>query len=65
MDNHESLVQAVVDSLTSTHQYHQSRKTPVGKEGTANKNPKGAGGAKGIGGGDALHEDGRTKRYEG
>ena len=53
MDNHESLVQAVVDQLNEYSPVPPVKKTPVGKEGTANKNPKGAGGAKGIGGGDA------------
>ena len=53
MDNHESLVQAVVDQLNEYSPVPPVKKTPVGKEGTANKNPKGTGGAKGIGGGDA------------
>ena len=53
MDNHESLVQAVVAQLNEYSPVPPVKKTPVGKEGTANKNPKGAGGAKGIGGGDA------------
>ena len=53
MDNHESLVQAVVDQLNEYSPVPPVKKTPVGKEGAANKNPKGAGGAKGIGGGDA------------
>ena len=53
MDNHESLVQAVVAQLNEYSPVPPVKKTPVGKEGTANKNPKGTGGAKGIGGGDA------------
>ena len=53
MDNHESLVQAVVDQLNEYSPVPPVKKTPVGTEGTANKNPKGTGGAKGIGGGDA------------
>ena len=53
MDNHESLVQAVVAQLNEYSPVPPVKKTPVGKEGAANKNPKGAGGAKGIGGGDA------------
>ena len=53
MDNHESLVQAVVDQLNEYSPVPPVKKDPVGKEGTANKNPKGTGGAKGIGGGDA------------
>ena len=53
MDNHESLVQAAVKALNEYSPVPPVKKTPVGKEGTANKNPKGAGGAKGIGGGDA------------
>ena len=53
MDNHESLVQAVVAQLNEYSPVPPVKKTPVGKEGTANKNPKGAGGAKGVGGGDA------------
>ena len=53
MDNHESLVQAVVNQLNEYSPVPPVKKTPVGKEGTANKNPKGAGGAKGVGGGDA------------
>ena len=53
MDNHESLVQAVVAQLNEYSPVPPVKKTPVGKEGAANKNPKGAGGAKGVGGGDA------------
>ena len=53
MDNHESLVQAVVAQLNEYSPVPPVKKTPVGTEGTANKNPKGTGGAKGIGGGDA------------
>ena len=53
MDNHDSLVQAVVAQLTEYSPVPPVKKTPVGKEGTANKNPKGTGGAKSIGGGDA------------
>ena len=53
MDNHESLVQAVVDQLNEYSPVPPVKKDPIGKEGTANKNPKGTGGAKGIGGGDA------------
>ena len=53
MDNHESLIQAVVDQLNEYSPVPPVKKDPVGKEGTANKNPKGTGGAKGIGGGDA------------
>ena len=53
MDNHESLVQAVVAQLNEYSPVPPVKKTPVGKEGAANKNPKGTGGAKGIGGGDA------------
>ena len=53
MDNHESLVQAAVKALNEYSPVPPVKKTPVGTEGTANKNPKGAGGAKGIGGGDA------------
>ena len=53
MDNHESLVQAVVAQLNEYSPVPPVKKTPVGKEGTANKNPKGTGGAKGVGGGDA------------
>ena len=53
MDNHESLVQAAVQALNEYSPVPPVKKTPVGAEGTANKNPKGTGGAKGIGGGDA------------
>ena len=53
MDNHESLVQAVVAQLNEYSPVPPVKKTPVGKEGAANKNPKGTGGAKGVGGGDA------------
>ena len=53
MDNHESLVQAAVKALNEYSPVPPVKKTPVGTEGTANKNPKGTGGAKGIGGGDA------------
>ena len=53
MDNHESLVQAAVKALNEYSPVPPVKKDPVGKEGTANKNPKGTGGAKGIGGGDA------------
>ena len=53
MDNHESLVQAAVQALNEYSPVPPVKKTPVGTEGTANKNPKGTGGAKGIGGGDA------------
>ena len=53
MDNHESLVQAAVKALNEYSPVPPVKKTPVGKEGTANKNPKGTGGAKGVGGGDA------------
>ena len=53
MDNHESLVQAAVRALNEYSPVPPVKKDPVGKEGTANKNPKGTGGAKGIGGGDA------------
>ena len=53
MDNHESLVQAAVQALNEYSPVPPVKKTPVGKEGTANKNIKGAGGAKGVGGGDA------------
>ena len=53
MDNHESLVQAAVKALNEYSPVPPVKKTPVGKEGTANKNPKGTGGGKGIGGGDA------------
>ena len=53
MDNHESLVQATVKALNEYSPVPPVKKTPVGAEGTANKNPKGTGGAKGIGGGDA------------
>ena len=53
MDNHESLVQATVKALNEYSPVPPVKKTPVGTEGTANKNPKGTGGAKGIGGGDA------------
>lgn len=52
MDNHESLVQAAVKALNEYSPVPPVKKTPVGKEGTANKNPKGTG-AKGVGGGDA------------
>ena len=47
------LVQAVVAQLNEYSPVPPVKKTPVGKEGTANKNPKGTGGAKGVGGGDA------------
>ena len=53
MDNHESLVQAAVKALNEYSPVPPRKRDPVGSEGTANKNPKGAGGAKGIGGGDA------------
>ena len=53
MDNHESLVQAAVKALNEYSPVPPVKKDPIGKEGTANKNPKGTGGAKGIGGGDA------------
>ena len=53
MDNHESLVQAAVQALNEYSPVPPRKRDPVGSEGTANKNPKGAGGAKGIGGGDA------------
>ena len=53
MDNHESLVQATVKALNEYSPVPPVKKTPVGTEGTANKNPKGTGGAKGVGGGDA------------
>ena len=53
MDNHESLVQAAVTALNEYSPVPPVKKTPVGTEGTANKNPKGTGGAKGVGGGDA------------
>ena len=53
MDNHESLVQAAVKALNEYSPVPPVKKTPVGTEGTANKNPKGTGGAKGVGGGDA------------
>ena len=53
MDNHESLVQAAVKALNEYSPVPPVKKTPVGKEGTANKNPKGTSGAKGVGGGDA------------
>ena len=53
MDNHESLVQAAVKALNEYSPVPPVKKTPVGKEGAANKNPKGTGGAKGVGGGDA------------
>jgi len=53
MDNHESLVQAAVKALNEYSPVPPAVRAPVGKEGTANKNPKGTGGAKGIGGGDA------------
>jgi hypothetical protein len=53
MDNHESLVQAAVRALNEYSPVPPVKKDPIGKEGTANKNPKGTGGAKGIGGGDA------------
>ena len=53
MDNHESLVQAAVQALNEYSPVPPTKKTPVGSEGTANKNPKGTGGAKGVGGGDA------------
>ena len=53
MDNHESLVQAAVQALNEYSPVPPVKKTPVGTDGTANKNPKGTGGAKGIGGGDA------------
>ena len=53
MDNHESLVQAAVQALNEYSPVPPVKKTPVGTEGTANKNPKGTGGAKGVGGGDA------------
>ena len=41
MDNHESLVQAVVDQLNEYSPVPPVKKTPS-KEGTANKNPKGS-----------------------
>tara|TARA_B100000886_G_scaffold340349_1_gene309360 strand:- start:119 stop:1435 length:1317 start_codon:yes stop_codon:yes gene_type:complete len=53
MDNHESLVQAAVQALNEYSPVPPRKRDPVGSEGTANKNPKGTGGAKGIGGGDA------------
>ena len=53
MDNHESLVQAAVKALNEYSPVPPVKKTPVGTEGTANKNPKGTGGAKSVGGGDA------------
>ena len=53
MDNHESLVQAAVKALNEYSPVPPVKKTPVGAEGTANKNPKGTGGAKSVGGGDA------------
>ena len=53
MDNHESLVQAAVKALNEYSPVPPTPVAPVGSEGTANKNPKGTGGAKGIGGGDA------------
>ena len=46
MDNHESLVQAVVAQLNEYSPVPPVKKTPVGKEGAANKNPKGTGGAR-------------------
>ena len=52
MSNHESLVQATVAALNEYSPVPPRKRTPVGSEGTANKNPKGTG-AKGIGGGDA------------
>ena len=53
MSNHESLVQATVAALNEYSPVPPRKRAPVGSEGTANKNPKGTGGAKGIGGGDA------------